>query len=420
MFDQIARKYGVMNYAMGGPVMMAEGGFVAGGGGPLSDAERQRYIDIKAAQDAEAAAKLAAYTPSDLNLAQYFQNPGQIPRLSGETEEAAMNRLKQMDMDRTTRMANRDAMRAQMGLNDVEIDGVVYGAGVSGSGAGSVTPAPFSTAPAAQAAGAATAQTPGDMSAIYNQLADQIYGRKNEAWNVDQRSLENWEYPLLQGKSAKEAEDIFRYSIAKWRAENPEKFVPPAPVLGVNPGPGTPIVTPVQPDVPPPYRIPDFTPPGLINIPMPYTNPDGSTIYPNSIQTPQGPQPTYFPTSWWTNSPSASEAYGQTTPSTARNFNTEMDAYRAKYAPVLTRPTPPSTPVGLFAPPAPGTPAAPNQATKPTQDPGPGMEWFWNGSNWVVQSINQNNVIMPGDSGYSGGGYAHGGEVNTLWNKYHG
>jgi hypothetical protein len=48
------------------------------------------------------------------------------------------------------------------------------------------------------------------------------------------------------------------------------------------------------------------------------------------------------------------------------------------------------------------------------------MEWFWNGSNWVVQSTNQNNVSMPGDTNYSGGGYARGGEVNTLWNKYHG
>jgi hypothetical protein len=135
--------------------------------------------------------------------------------------------------------------------------------------------------------------------------------------------------------------------------------------------------------------------------PTPFTGPNG-TIYPNSIQTSQGPQPTYFPTSWWTQSPSASKAYGQTAPSTARNFNTEMDAYRAKYAPVLTRPAPPPP----MPAPAANTPVAQDPTKPPTSDPGVGNEWKWNGTAWVAQPI----PIQA----------ARGGEVNKLWNKYHG
>ncbi len=198
---------------------------------------------------------------------------------------------------------------------------------------------------------------------------------------------------------------------------------------GTQPGPG-----PGQPQ--------PFTPPPVYQPPLPFTSPNG-TIYPNSIQTPQGPQPTYFPTSWWTSSPTASNAYGRTTGSTARNFDAEMADYRAKYAPVLTRPAPPP-PI-----PVPAASTAFNPATKPTQDPGPGMEWFWNGAAWVVRFAGQNDN-QPGSSSGSGGGgdsgagasgsgtgsgvgnsgeggggpgtggWARGGEVNNLWNKYHG
>lgn len=161
------------------------------------------------------------------------------------------------------------------------------------------------------------------------------------------------------------------------------------------PGPGTP------PPGPGPGQPPPFTPPGVNQPPLPFTGP-GGTIYPNSIQTPQGPQPTYFPTSWWTSSPTASNAYGRTTGSTARNFDAEMADYRAKYAPVYTLPKAPP----VITPPSASTPVAPDPTKPPTEDPGSGMEWKWDGSKWVAQPV------QPAA--------ARGGEVNKLWNKYHG
>lgn len=163
---------------------------------------------------------------------------------------------------------------------------------------------------------------------------------------------------------------------------------PPPGGGGTPPGPG-------------PGQPPPFTPPPVYQPPAPFTGPNG-TIYPNSIQTPQGPQPTYFPTSWWTSSPSASKAYGQTTPSTARNFEAEMAEYRKKYAPVLTQPTPP----GPIPAPAAPTPPAPDPTKPPTENPGAGMEWVWDGAAWVAKPVTVNA--------------ARGGEVNKLWNKYHG
>ena len=180
----------------------------------------------------------------------------------------------------------------------------------------------------------------------------------------------------------------------------------PSPVVvgGGNvaqPGPGTPAPGPGQP--------PPFTPPPVYEPPLPFTGP-GGTIYPNSIQTPQGPQPTYFPTSWWTSSPSASKAYGQTTPSTARDFDKEMDAYRAKYAPVLTRPAAP--------PPISGPALGQDPNKPPSESPGFGKTWVWEGDRWVAKlgSGTATPVIAPEQQS----GYAQGGEVNTLWNKYHG
>ena len=105
----------VKKFAAGGS---ATSEFVVGGGGPMSEAERQRYIDVKTKEDEAAAAKLKAYTPSDPNLSSYFANPSSIPRLSGETVEQAVNRLKQVDMDRTTRQASRDAIRTELGPDE--------------------------------------------------------------------------------------------------------------------------------------------------------------------------------------------------------------------------------------------------------------------------------------------------------------
>jgi hypothetical protein len=139
---------------------------------------------------------------------------------------------------------------------------------------------------------------------------------------------------------------------------------------------------------------------------MPFTGP-GGTIYPNSIQTPQGSQPTYFPTSWWTSSPTASNAYGRTTGSTARNFDSEMTDYRAKYAPVFTRPAPP--------PPISGPAIGQDPNKPPSGGAGFGKNWVWEGDRWVAKPIGAsaetNTPVVEA---------AQGGEVNKLWNKYHG
>lgn len=130
--------------------------FVTGGGGPMSEAERQRFTAVETAKREAAAAKLAAYTPADPTLAPYFANPESIPRLSGETVEQAVNRLKQVDMDRTTRVANRDAMRAQMSADEFRIADTLGTGGTSGRQADTgglldtvpTTTAPVTTAPA--------------------------------------------------------------------------------------------------------------------------------------------------------------------------------------------------------------------------------------------------------------------------------
>jgi len=170
---------------------------------------------------------------------------------------------------------------------------------------------------------------------------------------------------------------------------------PPPGGGGTPPGPG-------------PGQPPPFTPPPVYQPPTPFTGPNG-TIYPNSIQTPQGPQPTYFPTSWWTSSPTASNAYGQTTGSTARNFDAEMADYRAKYAPVFTRPAPP--------PPISGPAIGQDPNNPPIASAGFGKKWVWEGDRWVAKPDTGTDtpVIEPDQPGA-----ARGGEVNKLWNKYHG
>jgi hypothetical protein len=138
--------------------------FVVGGGGPMSEAERQRYVAVETANREAAAAKLAAYTPADPTLAPYFANPQSIPRLSGETVEQAVERLKQVDMDRTTRVANRDAMRAQMGADEFRIaDSLGTGGNAvrqAATGGGLLDTVPTTTAPVTSAPVATTPAAP--------------------------------------------------------------------------------------------------------------------------------------------------------------------------------------------------------------------------------------------------------------------
>lgn len=272
----------------------------------------------------------------------------------------------------------------------------------------------------------------GSLDPTYNALADAIYGRKQEAWNTAQRSLEDWELAQIQGKSPEEVRHILQYSIDNWRALNPEKWTPPPVVPGVGPGTGTPIPTPRPPDVPPPYVIPPFTPPGVTGPQLPYTNPDGTTIYPNVIQTAQGAQPTYFPTSWWTSSPSASLAYGMTAQGTAPDFNKQMEEYRKKFAPMYYQPAtvaPASTAGAVSGAPAggsvpmggagagaaaatPGTPSAPaafSAPSMPTVAPVQGFFWNFNPLTRVWEQLPDPNLQA-----------AEGGAVAELWDKYHG
>jgi hypothetical protein len=138
----IGRKAGgLMALANGGAIAFDDGGFVVGGG-RTSPEEIQRLTAIKAKEDADAAAKLAAYTPSDPILAPMLA-AGVKGMLHGETDEQAYNRIKQMDMDRTERMARRDALRAQMGPDDVAIDGQI----VRTTTPGPTTPGPTTPGP---------------------------------------------------------------------------------------------------------------------------------------------------------------------------------------------------------------------------------------------------------------------------------
>jgi len=138
--------------------------FVVGGGGPMSEAERQRYVAVETANREAAAARLAAYTPADPTLAPYFANPQSIPRLSGETVEQAVDRLKQVDMDRTNRVANREAMRGQMGADEFRIaDSLGTGGNAArqaATGGGLLDTVPTTTAPVTSAPVATTPTAP--------------------------------------------------------------------------------------------------------------------------------------------------------------------------------------------------------------------------------------------------------------------
>lgn len=448
MFDQIARKYGVMNYAMGGPVMMAEGGLTTEELRAQLEAGPRTQEALDQAFATYSPAQLAAAFPEYGGLEDYTRaaaaaaarnSPPPAQDTSGFTAGPMLgpgpSTPYQMPGGTTAEGYSRDYTPEQrIGINQAFIRSQKDPSyGVPGLMADmektGVSAKDLALSYGIDPHSVGQYLTRGGASSEFGGIDDNYDQAAQDKFIAWQNSQPN---PYGQGTLADvyraqgvsdtdpvrraQAQEIIdrearRNAMRTSAGQNPVTgpgggggggggTTPPLGGGGTPPGPG-------------PGQPPPFTPPPVYQPPLPFTSPSG-TIYPNSIQTPQGPQPTYFPTSWWTQSPSASKAYGQTAPSTARNFNTEMDAYRAKYAPVLTRPNPPP------AIPVPAASTAPNPATKPTQDPGPGMEWFWNGSNWVVQSTNQNNVSMPGDSNYSGGGYARGGEVNTLWNKYHG
>lgn len=92
-------------------------GFTTGGatanayGNYASKEEYDRAVAQKAAEDAARKAELQAYNPSAPFLASYFANPETIPRMSGESLDDAILRLKAQDKDYTDRIARRTAIQ---------------------------------------------------------------------------------------------------------------------------------------------------------------------------------------------------------------------------------------------------------------------------------------------------------------------
>lgn len=225
----------------------------------------------------------------------------------------------------------------------------------------------------------------------------------------------NINFWLRENPDAK-AEDI-RQEMALWglsdadfrraTGRSPEELRPELkkqPPLPVQPGGGSSVPTPVAPppQVGPVYPV---TPSPVYQVKLPYTDDQHRTIYPNYIQTPQGAQPTYFPTSWWTSSPSASVAYGQTTPSTVPDFQRQMEEYRRKFAPQYYLPAPPAQ-----APAQAPAPAAAAGSDAPSTPPAPGYVW-------QRDPVTQQWVQVPDQTVQ---GAATGGAVSELWDKYHG
>ena len=238
---------------------------------------------------------------------------------------------------------------------------------------------------------------------------DQFGNRIGDTW-AKQGITDPVNDPLLRARAQEQIEREVRRQALR-SGESGGGFVPgpgggggtsPTPPAPPPPPPG--IAPPSPTPVPPPYTAPPFTPPPVYEPPMPFTGP-GGTIYPNSIQTPQGPQPTYFPTSWWTQSPSASTAYGQTAPSTAPDLNAQMAAYREKYAPKYYLPAQPQ----LGAPGVSGSPAAPAPSGTPDTPPAPGYIWQRNPVTSQWEQVPDPTLQA-----------ATGGAVSELWDKYHG
>ena len=231
----------------------------------------------------------------------------------------------------------------------------------------------------------------------------------------------NINFWLRENPDAK-AEDI-RQEMVRWglsdadfrraTGRSPEEFRPELkkqPQLPVQPGGGSHIPTPV---VPPPQAGPVYpvTPAPLYQVKLPYTDDQHRTIYPNYIQTPQGAQPTYFPTSWWTGSPSASLAYGMAAQGTAPDFQRQMEEYRRRFAPQYYMPAAPPPPPsgGISGGGGTGAPAAPSGSDTPNTAPAPGYIWQ---RNPVTQQWEQ----VPDPTLQA----ARGGAVSELWGKYHG
>lgn len=92
-------------------------GFTTGGatanayGNFATKEEYDRAVAQKAAEDAARKAELQAYQPSSPIYAKYFANPETIPRMSGESLDDAILRLKAQDKDYTDSIARRTAMQ---------------------------------------------------------------------------------------------------------------------------------------------------------------------------------------------------------------------------------------------------------------------------------------------------------------------
>jgi len=96
----------------------ADGGFVTGGGGPMSKADYDKAVATETARRNAEQAKLDAYHISpDSPLYKYVQNPSLIPHQYGETDAQALARVKQQDYETSQRMAYRTAL-SNMGYGD--------------------------------------------------------------------------------------------------------------------------------------------------------------------------------------------------------------------------------------------------------------------------------------------------------------
>ena len=422
--NDLLNKYGVPGYADGGSVQDIQNWWAANEG-KGTQADLDRWLAT------------SGYTAAQINEA--------LPQFSvTDLNKAIANAQAQQEI--LDRQARREALREQYPGQEV----IVSGPGVDATlPAPSYTPTAMSTVPQSELDAARAKLDPATANYLdwYANQINPVTGRRNadnpqganlysdpNALRGAQEAMERaarreamgtgysaeWNDPnWRQNQARREAEEKAYWDRRAAEAAQ-SAFVagPNAPVVGpseppggggVAPGPDTPIAPPAPTPVPPPYTPPPFTPPPVVSPPSPYTNPDGSTIYPNTIQTSSGPQPTYFPTSWWTGSPSASLAYGMTAPLTAPDFNKQMEEYRKKYAPLNTLPAAPPPAGGSMGSPAPAPAPAPAAAGSgmPSTPPAPGYTWERN-----PVTLQWEQVPVQGA--------ATGGAVAELWDKYHG
>lgn len=87
------------------------GPFSLGGGNPVSAATYQKQVEEETAKRNQQLAEINAYqVPTSSRFYQYIQNPSQIARLSGESQEDAVRRIKGQAMEE----AQLDAWRKSM------------------------------------------------------------------------------------------------------------------------------------------------------------------------------------------------------------------------------------------------------------------------------------------------------------------